>query len=206
MLKKFLRTSLKLLGFAMTGFTFLLSQECSACWWWEETPIPPPISSREAMTGPLKDDCCGECCGWYYGFQIFNPDNFLQKYTDEQLREHTANCTGSFIHQVNFIEYGTVTYSPSYEKTCQVCKEMERRVLAGPCKDDLTIISRPSDQHYTTKYGNVHGVYPYKLDRIPQSSMLTVMPTSTSDKTFVDEYQSRRNLPRNRNNEEDIFI
>jgi hypothetical protein len=192
--KKFLRTSLKLLGFAMMGLNLLPSQECSACWWWAHPAnTNPPHISKASLGGPEKEYCCWLTCNEICdcGIQLFKSThtNYLLDYSDQQLREHTAQCPGFYLHTTVINPHRLDGYSQTHQHICHVCSELEKRVMDGPCKSDLPI-PHPNKKSWDHELnGKQVRVTPWTWDPIPQSSLLTIMPTKSSDQEFIEEYQ-----------------
>jgi hypothetical protein len=61
--------------------------------------------------------------------------------------------------------------------------------MDGPCKSDLPI-PHPNKKSWDHELnGKQVRVTPWTWDPIPQSSLLTIMPTKSSDQEFIEEYQ-----------------
>jgi len=105
--------------------------------------------------------------------------NFRENFSDDELRGHASTCDGFFFEG---FENRNGIKIPIGRVNCESCAELERRVRAGPLPEDLPIASKV--------------IPPYRdpsLNRnIPDSALLAIMPTSTSDKNFIEEYQKRK--------------
>lgn len=130
--KKHLRTSSKLLGFAILGFTLLLNQGALAFLCWPDTTsvrLPHP-DSKAAMKGEADcvDFCCYVCC-----CDPFRTN--YEAYETVDLEQHIKKCPGIRMHTT--FSGGTIgTLGTSNFKyvadeweylPCKVCSEYIRR-------------------------------------------------------------------------------
>lgn len=165
-------------------------------WWLFECDC---LHSKDVRYGPNStvsrapqskyDTCCNSFC-------YFIPPGFRQGFSDDQLRQHAITCDGFyFMGQVN--RSGILI--PTNRVRCETCNELELRVRNGPAVEDLPITNNL-----------IPPIRDPKLKRfIPDSNLLAIMPTGSSNKEYIEEYQKLKhkhiNVSINKDNDMMIY-
>lgn len=133
-------------------------------------------------------DDCEKCLVWNVLF-CSKPLN-RERFGDEELRQHAVTCDGFYF--MDHVNRGGLMI-PTNRVRCESCKELERRVRNGPAVEDLPIaefIRDPNLKRY-----------------VPDSNLLAIMPTGSSSKEYVEEYQKVKHKYINRkNNDEEMMV
>lgn len=141
-----------------------------------EDPVTP---SHRRVREPDKSFCSYLCsddfihCGYLPAYM------YREGFSDDQLREHAVTCTG-FYFTAEENRWGIRI--PIDRVPCESCGELERRVRLGPAAGDLPVTNWIIQPHRD----------PNVTRMIPDSKILAVMPTSSSDQRFIEEYRRRR--------------